>query len=101
MKLTKSDWIVPAALIALSAVPSMAGTARIVELARGAEITSDNARFFAVPLPVILHICSVVVFSMLGAFQFSDGIRTRYQSWHRKAGRLLVASGLLTSLTGL
>ncbi len=101
MKLTKSDWMVPAALIALSLVPSIAGTVRLAELSRGAEITAQNARFFAAPFPIGLHILSVVVFSMVGAFQFSEGFRRRYRNWHRKAGRLLVASGLLAALSGL
>lgn len=93
MTLTKSDWLAPAGLIALSAVPSIAGTVRLVELASGADITPDNARFFGAPLPVVVHICSVVVFSVLGAFQFSDGLRRRYRNWHRMAGKLFVASG--------
>src|SRR5687768_2157785 len=67
---TKADWLVPAALIMLSAVPMVAGAARLTELTGGAEITPENARFFAAPLPVVLHIVSVSLYSVLGAFQF-------------------------------
>lgn len=101
MKWTRSEWMIPAALIALSLVPSIAGTVRLAELARGAEITAENARFFAAPLPIALHVSSAVIFSMLGAFQFSDEFRRRYRSWHRRAGRALLASGLLAALSGL
>ena len=50
------EWLVPAGLILLSAIPVIAGAFRIAELTGGAEITSGNARFFASPLPVLLHI---------------------------------------------
>lgn len=43
---TKADWIIPAGLIALSLIPTIAGTLRIVELGIGTEVTPDNARFF-------------------------------------------------------
>ena len=48
----------PAGLIALSLVPIAAGAMRLAELASGAEITPENARFFAAPLPVVVHILS-------------------------------------------
>lgn len=101
MAKASSDWLVPAALVGLSLVPSVAGTARLAELARGAEVTAANARFFAAPVPIGLHIVSVVLFSVLGAFQFSDGLRRRYRRWHRNAGRVLVVSGLVAALSGL
>jgi uncharacterized membrane protein len=97
----RSDWLVPAGLIVLSLVPAAAGTARLAELARGAEITPANARFFAMPLPVVLHILSVIPFSLLGALQFSPAFRRRRRGWHRAAGRVLAVCGLLAALTGL
>ena len=53
----------------------------------GAEITPANARFFASPLPVVLHILSASVYAILGAFQFAPGFRRRMPGWHR-VGRL-------------
>ena len=98
---TKSDWLIPAGLIALSLIPVAAGTVRLVQLGGGAEITPDNARFFAAPLPVALHIISATIYCVLGAFQFSSGFRRRKPNWHRAAGRILVPCGLIAALSGL
>lgn len=87
-------------LVLLSAVPALAGTARLAELARGAEITPANARFFAMPLPVVLHILVAIPFSVGGAFQFVPRLRGR-SSWHRTAGRILAPLGLAVALSGL
>ena len=93
-------WLVPA-LLALSVIPLAAGAVRLAELAGGAAITPANARFFAAPLPVVLHILSAAVFAILGPFQFATGFRRRRPGWHRVVGRLVVASGLLVGLSAL
>ncbi len=97
----KASWLVPAALIVLSAVPMAAGAVRLTELTGGAEVTPENARFFAAPLPVVLHILSVGLYSVLGAFQFAPGYRRKRLGWHRAAGRLLIPCGLVAALSGL
>ena len=97
----RAAWLVPAALLLLSAVPIAAGAFRIAELTGGADVTADNARFFASPLPVVLHIVSASLYSVLGAFQFAPGFRRRRPGWHRTAGRFLVPSGLVAALSGL
>jgi uncharacterized membrane protein len=101
MRSTKFDWIIPAALITLSLVPAIAGTGRLVQLTSGAPITPENARFFGAPLPVILHILTVIPYSIVGAFQFSAGFRRRRRAWHRAAGRILAPCGLIAALSGL
>ena len=100
-KTGSAEWLVLAALIVLSVIPLAAGAFRLTQLAGGAEITPANARFFASPLPVVLHIVSASVFAILGAFQFATGFRRRRPGWHRAAGRLLVLCGLLVGLSGL
>jgi len=95
------DWLIPLGLLALAFIPVVAGAFRVTTLVSQAPITPDNARFFASPLPVLLHVVSVTIYSILGAFQFSPGIRRRRPGWHRAAGRLLVGAGLVAALSGL
>jgi uncharacterized membrane protein len=101
MNSTRSDWLIPTGLIVLTLVPAIAGTIRLIQLAGGADITAENARFFASPLPVVLHIATVIVYCVMGAFQFAPAFRRRHRAWHRAAGRLLAPVGLLAALTGL
>lgn len=100
-RIVAAEWFVPAALIVLSLVPVMAGAARLGQLSSGAPVTPENARFFASPVPVVLHIVSVTLYALLGAFQFAPAFRRRRRGWHRAAGRLLVPAGLVAALTGL
>lgn len=97
----KSDWLIPACLIALAFIPVVAGMARLVMLAGGAPVTPENARFIAAPIPVVLHIVSVTIYCVLGAFQFSPGIRRNHPRWHRRSGRVLVPVGLVAALSGI
>lgn len=90
-----------AALDALSVIPLASGAFRLAQLAGGGPITPANARFFASPLPVVLHIVGAGVYALLGAFQFAAGFRRRRPGWHRAAGRLLVPCGLLVGLSAL
>jgi uncharacterized membrane protein len=96
-----AGWLVPAALLLLSAIPLISGALRLTQLAGGPEIIPANPRFLASPMPVVLHIVSVSVYSILGAFQFANGFRRRRPGWHRAAGRLLVPTGLLVGLSAV
>lgn len=98
---TGTDWLIPTALIALAFIPGVAGIFRLATLVGGAEITAENARFFASPVPVVLHIFSVTIYCILGAFQFSPRFRRQRPGWHRAAGRILVGAGLVAALSGL
>jgi uncharacterized membrane protein len=98
---SRKEWFAPAGLLALSAVPIAAGAVRLGQLGSGAAVTPDNARFFATPVPVVVHIISASLFCVLGAFQFVPGLRRRRIGWHRLAGRLLVPCGLAAALSGL
>jgi uncharacterized membrane protein len=99
-KAGSAAWLITALLL-LSAIPLAAGTFRLAQLAGSADITPANARFFASPLPVVLHIVGAAVYIILGAFQFATGFRRRWPGWHRAAGRLVVVCGLLVGLSAL
>ncbi len=93
-------WIVPSS-IALSAVPVIASVVRLTELISGAKITPENARFFAAPIPVVVHVVAASIFAVLGAFQFSPSIRRRGPRWHRRAGWVVTACGIVGASSGL
>lgn len=95
------EWLVIVGLLLLSAFPLISGALRVTQLAGGPEIMPANARFSAVPLPVVLHIVGAAVYAILGAFQFSNSLRRRWTAWHRAAGRVLVLFGLLVGLSGI
>jgi uncharacterized membrane protein len=96
-----AEWRAPIALIALCAIPLLAGSVRLATLAAGVTVTPENARFFDAPAPVVLHVLSVATFIVFGAFQFVPGIRRRRPGWHRRMGRVLVVAGLVAAVSGL
>ncbi|HVG87736.1 MAG TPA: DUF2306 domain-containing protein, partial [Gaiellales bacterium] len=96
-----SSWRVPAALLVLSAIPVVAGSLRLLEIAGGAQLLPTNPRIDAVPAPVVVHIVAAAVFAILGVFQFSARLRRRRPSWHRTSGRMLVGAGLVVAGSGL
>jgi uncharacterized membrane protein len=95
-----SGWV-PFALVALVAIPAVAGTLRLVELAGGPLLLPPNPRMTASPLPVVVHITCAVPYAVLGAFQFSSRLRRAHPRWHRGSGRAVVALGLAVALSGL
>ena len=92
---------VPIALIALSMIPAISGSLRLAGMAGGPQVMPADTRIDALPLPVILHIASVIPYALLGALQFSSRLRARRPGWHRAAGRLLVPLGLSVAFSGL
>ena len=92
---------VPFALVALSLVPAITGSLRLTGLAGGPSLMPVDPRIDVSPLPVIVHIASVIPYSLLGAFQFSSGLRRRHPGWHRMTGRVLVPLALVVALSGL
>jgi hypothetical protein len=100
MKTTRRpEWLIPAALILLSVVPVLAGSSRLGQLASGTAVTAENARFFASPVPVVIHIITVTLFCVLGALQFAPSLR-RF-AWHRRSGRVIAPAGILAAASGL
>jgi uncharacterized membrane protein len=92
---------VPAGLIALSLVPVVAGVARLVELGGGAAALPEPPHSAGAPFPLVVHIVSALVFTVLGAFQFVPGTRRTRPRWHRTTGRLVAAAGLVAAGSGL
>jgi uncharacterized membrane protein len=95
----RRDWWIPASLIALTTVPALAGAARLVDLSSGR--TEENARFFDLPVPIVVHIIGATTFCVLGAFQFMPSLRRSRPQLHRLAGRVFVPAGLAAALSGM
>jgi len=98
---SKANWLIPTGLLTLSFVPVIAGSLRLTELLGGPAVVPDGDRVSASPVALVLHIVSVTVFSVLGAFQFAPGFRRRRRSWHRIAGRIVAPCGMVAAVTGL
>lgn len=98
---TNGDRLIPAGLLALSLVPVVAGSLRLAEFAGAAAVLPDGDRVGSAAGPLAVHIVSVTVFSLLGAFQFAPGLRRRGRRWHRAAGRIVAPAGIVTALSGM
>jgi len=95
------SWPVPAALVALSAIPLSAGTLRLVQLAGGPEVMPADDRFTGFPTALVVHITGAAIFALVGIFQFVPGIRRRHRAWHRRAGRVVAVAGLAVAGSAL
>ena len=98
---TRSGWQLAVGLMALSAIPLTAGVLRLIQLAGGPAVRSADPRFDAFPVVLVLHIVGSAVFALVGALQFVPRFRRRRSRWHRRAGRLLVVTGLLVVASAL
>jgi uncharacterized membrane protein len=94
-------WLLPAGLITLGVIPLLAGILRRITLSLGAAEAPVIGGTGAIPVPALIHIAGATVYVILGAVQFSPGFRRRRPSWHRSAGRVLIAAGLFVALSGL
>jgi uncharacterized membrane protein len=97
----RGRWLAPTGLILLAMIPILAGGMRLTELTGNVVSTPANSRFLDSPVPVVAHIVSVTIFSLLGAFQFVPALRQRKVRWHRWAGRIVIPAGLATALSGM
>ena len=98
---TRSIGWVPYPLIAVIVIPAIAGSLRLVELAGGPHLLPANPRITASPVPVIVHIVCGLMYAVLGAFQFSPGLRRRSPKLHRVGGRVLLVLGLAVAFSAL
>lgn len=96
-----AGWPVPAALVALSAIPLTAGTLRLVQLAGGPAVMPADDRFSGFPTALVVHIVGAAAYALGGAFQLVPRLRRRHLAWHRRAGRVLAVAGLLVAGSAL
>lgn len=98
---TRREWMLLACILLYSFVPTFAGLLRVAELSGGPAVIPANPRALAAPLPIVLHIVGSFLFCLLGALQFMPSFHRRHTAWHRLAGKVVAAAGLLSAATGL
>lgn len=86
-------------LLLLGAMPLTFAVIRALQFMGVVEIMPPVAG--SVVVPVAVHIGGALVYATLGAFQFSVSLRRRWPLWHRLAGRLTFAAGMLVALSAL
>ncbi len=101
MSIRRRCWPAPMALVALSAIPLTAGVLRLIQLAGGPVVIPANHRFDAFQLPLVVHIVAASTYALLGIAQFVPRVRRSHPTWHRYAGRVAVAAGLLVAISAL
>ena len=99
--LPRPSWKLLTSLLMLSLVPVVAGVVRLSGLTSGGGVTPENARFMAMPAPVMLHIVCASLFCVLGALQLDSALRQRFPRLHRIGGRVVAPCGIVAALTGL
>jgi uncharacterized membrane protein len=92
---------IPGALVALSAIPVVAGTLRLLQLAGGPQVLPADPRFAGLALPLVIHILGATTYALVGALQFAPRFRRRHWNWHRRAGRVLAVAGLCVAGSAL
>ena len=92
---------VPPALIALGFVPLVAGALRLLEVAGGPATLPAHPGIAASPAPVVVHIVSATLFTVLGAFLFSPIFRAGRPGWHRASGRAVMMLGLAVAVSAV
>jgi hypothetical protein len=100
-RMSSPSVLIPAGLLAIGLIPLAATGVRLFDMGFASAITPDNARFFASPAPIFMHAAGMGLYMLLGAFQFSPGLRQRFPFWHRLSGRFLVVAGLIGAIGGL
>jgi uncharacterized membrane protein len=68
---------------------------------RSAELDRFDRRFAENPRATLLHVVPGGIFLILAPLQFSSWLRRRHPRIHRWSGRLLIAGGVVFTLTGL
>jgi uncharacterized membrane protein len=101
MSAREQSRLVPVALVALSAIPLTAGTLRLIQLAGGPAVIPADHRFASFPVPVVVHVVAATTFALAGIAQFAPRLRRRHPAWHRRAGRVVGAAGLLVALSAV
>jgi len=92
---TRSTWWGPGLLLFFGLSSVLFGALQIGTLQSGPPAEpNETMHYFDMPIPIMIHIVSGILFSVLGPFQFAPVIRQRWPRWHRMTGTILLVAGL-------
>ena len=100
----KAGWVL---VIFLALLTPVAAITRMIDMRAGMRPSppgvgdSFDVRYGQNPGLTYLHLVPGVIFMVMGPFQFSKRIRTKWLNFHRWAGRLFVAIGLAMAVFGM
>ncbi len=103
-KYPSSNWLIPLALLILGGLQVASGTFQLSLIQAGPSPQASifaSPHYFEIPVPIVLHIVSGIVFSLLAPLQFSPSLRRRWPVWHRWSGRVIIISGALVAFSAL
>ncbi len=92
--------VVPAALLFLTAIPTIMAAVRVVQIPAGTT-PDDVAYLMTLPLPYWLHAAAGVAFGIIGPLQFGRVLAGRFGWLHKALGRVFVVAGAVLGLSGL
>jgi hypothetical protein len=95
-KRVESGWLAIAGLLLLSALPVIGGVLRLT----GVSANPDTVVPVTSVVVIGAHIVAMIVYCLVGAFQFSPALRVRSR-WHRRAGRVLLPAGFIAAISSV
>lgn len=101
---TKFIWLIAIFLLLLGSLPILTGSMQLITInagLSGAEVPADSVHYVNAPIPIVVHIITGIIFSILGPFQLTSSLGNRKMKYHRIAGSIFVISGLITAITAL
>ena len=100
----KNKWLVPILLLMLGSLNILFGAMQLGTISQGPPPIPDESvtmTYFNMPVPIVLHIISGIIFNLLAPIQFVPIAGRRWAKWHRWSGRLLLPSGVVFSISAI
>lgn len=85
-------------LLFFSALPLTFGVLRLLQLAGLIDLMPPIA---VSAIPIVAHIVGAAAYTLLGAIQFAPGLRSRWPTWHRVAGRVALIGAAVVIVSSL
>lgn len=99
-------WRLPALLLCLGIIPLLSVGYHFFTMTQGivfdiAPADPAEQTYIDNPVPILLHLVPVILFTLLGPFQLTPRARAKWPLLHRVSGRIFVVAGVMAGLSGL